>query len=69
MERQFQEMPCRKSSNLAALRFHHIFANFQRAIVFTNKQCVLRFTLKVREIPTERSAWVPDEGNRNRICR
>lgn len=47
MERQFQETPCRKSSNLAFLRFHHIFLNFARTIVFTNKQCVLRFILRV----------------------
>jgi len=47
MERLFQETSCRKSANSAVLRFHHIFANFQRAIVFTNKQCVLRFTLRV----------------------
>jgi len=49
MERPLQETSCRKSSNLAFLRFHHIFPNFERAIVFTNKQCVLRFTLRAQE--------------------
>ena len=51
MERQFQETHCRKSSNLAFLRFHHIFSNFARAVVFTNKQCVLSFTLRSKNAP------------------